>query len=392
MAGPVHLRRRVLSETAHLSGLLHQVLKSLLHGAKVESVQEKKALTLAGWFDWLAEHDWPETLDEKTIGFRTGRFNNHVRDIFGAVPLTKIDSLQVRTFYKTLRNNGVGHATIIAIKADLVRAFNQAITPYGRVPMSHANPFRLTIQSAPLQDAVAITPEQAVAAIICKKLNLKERAILASFLLVGLRLSEQMALTREQLLFDQNLIYIDRAVKLDKKSGQTVRLPKGNKKRLAVMCPTLKAILCEYAGELAHGAFLWPAENNNKPRMKKSTYDVWVAIVANSGLPADMSPHDCRLSHINWIEKLLPEVSPTTLKEHVGHASGSSVTEISYTRPLTPAQDILRNGIELLVTAISSKQRYRPCRLYRRVIPTTCSIFRGKSQPNDGSDLWPSRL
>lgn len=93
-------------------------LKSLLHGAKVESAQEKKALTLAGWFDWLAEHDWPETLDEKTIGFRTGRFNNHVRDIFGAVPLTKIDSLQVRTFYKNLRNNGVGHATIIAIKAD----------------------------------------------------------------------------------------------------------------------------------------------------------------------------------------------------------------------------------------------------------------------------------
>jgi len=227
-----------------------EFLKSLRHGAKVESAQEQKALTLAGWFDWLAEHDWPETLDEKTIGFRTGRFNNHVRDIFGAVPLTKIDSLQVRTFYKNLRSNGIGHATIIAIKADLVWTFNQAITPYGRVPISHANPFRLTVQSAPLRDAVAITPEQAVEAIACKKLNLKERAMLATFLLAGMRLSEQMALTREQLLFNQNLIYIDRAVKLDKKGGQTVGLPKGNKKRLAVMCPALKAILCECAGDL----------------------------------------------------------------------------------------------------------------------------------------------
>lgn len=261
-----------------------EFLKSLLHGAKVESAQEKKALTLSGWFDWLAEHDWPETLDEKTIGFRTGRFNNHVRDIFGAVPLTKIDSLQVRTFYKNLRGNGVGHATIIAIKADLVRTFNQAITPYGRVPMSHANPFRLTVQSAPLRDAVAITPEQAVTAIACKNLSLKERAMLATFLLAGVRLSEQMALTREQLLFNQNLIYIDRAVKLDKKGGQTVGLPKGNKKRLAVMCPALKAIPCEYAGDLAPGAFLWPAECDNKPRMKKRTYDVWEAIVAKSAV------------------------------------------------------------------------------------------------------------
>jgi len=83
--------------------------------------------------------------------------------------------------------------------------------------------------------------------------------------------------------------------------------------------------------------------------MKKRTYDVWEAIVAKSGLPEDMSPHDCRLSHVNWIEKLLPEVSPTTLKEHVGHASGQTVTEINYTRPLTPALDLLREGIERLV-------------------------------------------
>ena len=74
-------------------------------------------------------------------------------------------------------------------------------------------------------------------AIACKKLSLKEKAVLATFLLAGVRLSEQMALTREQLLFDQNLIYIDRAVKLDKKGGQAVGLPNGNKKRLAVMCP-----------------------------------------------------------------------------------------------------------------------------------------------------------
>jgi integrase len=256
----------------------------------------------------------------------------------------------VRSFYKSLRNNGVGQATIIAIKADMVRTLNQAITPYGRVPMSHANSFRLAVPSAPLREAVAITPEEAVAAIGCKELIPRERAMLATFLLAGVRLSEQMALTRQQLLFDQNLIYVDRAVKLDRKGGQTIGLPKGNKKRLIVMCPSLKTILCEYAGNLSPADLLWSAECGNKPRMKKRTYDTWEAILAKAGLPPEMSPHDCRLSHINWIEKLMPLVSPTTLKEHVGHASGSSVTEINYTRPLTPAQDILREELHRLLS------------------------------------------
>jgi len=58
-----------------------------------------------------------------------------------------------------------------------------------------------------------------------------------------------------------------------------------------------------------------------------------------------MSPHDCRLTHINIIEKLMPMVSATTLKEHVGHAA-SGVTEANYTRPLTTAQAVLRDELD----------------------------------------------
>jgi len=118
--------------------------------------------------------------------------------------------------------------------------------------MSHANPFRLTVQSAPVRDAVAITPEQTIAAIACKRLSLKERAMLA--------------------------------------------------------------------------------------------INVWGAIVAKCGQPSEMSPLDCRLSHVNWIEKLLLEVSPTTLKEHVGLASGSSVTDITTLDPLHPLKTFSATG------------------------------------------------
>jgi integrase len=74
-------------------------------------------------------------------------------------------------------------------------------------------------------------------------------------------------------------------------------------------------------------------------------YATWRTILKDGGLPAEMTPHDCRLTHINWIEKLMPEVSATTLKEHVGHA-GEGVTQVNYTRPITSSQKILRDGIE----------------------------------------------
>jgi integrase len=82
--------------------------------------------------------------------------------------------------------------------------------------------------------------------------------------------------------------------------------------------------------------------------MKKLVYATWRTIVKDAKLPPDMSPHDCRLTHINWIEKLIPEVSRTTLKEHVGHAA-DGVTETNYTRPLSTAQSGLRDALERVV-------------------------------------------
>jgi integrase len=323
-------------------------LHGLRKGEKVEVARRSRELTLGGWFDWLAENDWSENLDEKTVAIRKGRFEKYARKEFGDVPLSRINPLAVRRYYRALAAKGVGQPTLIALKADLVRCFNQAIAPYGRVPAYQANPFRLVLKAAEPRDAVAITPQHAAQALACEDLEASERAMLALYLLGGVRLSEQMAFRAGQIRFGSGLIAVDRAVKLGKTGSQEIGLPKGGKARMVVMCPTLEAILREIASERAPDALLWPCQTKNEPITKKRTYDAWKEIVKKSKLPKEMSPHDCRLSHINWIEKLLPEVSPTTLKEHVGHAA-QGVTEANYTRPLTPAQDILRNGLERLV-------------------------------------------
>jgi integrase len=305
-------------------------------------------MTLSEWFKWLAENDWPESLAERTIADRLSRFTKYAAPIWGAMPLRKIDPLKVRSFYRKLKEDGVGQPTILALKRDLVRAFNQAVSPYQQVPMTWANPFRLTLQAAPPRDAVALTPQAAKKALLSPKLTEDRRAMLAVFLLSGVRLSEQMAMTRGQLLFEQGLIYIDRSIKFGSKGNQSVGLPKGNKVRLAVMCPTLVRVLRAHTEGMSSEQVIWAAFSENKARMKKLVYATWRTIVKDAGLPAEMTPHDCRLSHINWIEKLMPEVSATTLKEHVGHAA-QGVTEANYTRPLTPAQELLAKHIERVV-------------------------------------------
>lgn len=325
-----------------------EFLRSLKRSDEVAAVLKVKDTTFGEWFTWLSEHDWPETLDPKTIRDRVSRYKKYAASTWGGVPLTKIDPLDVRAFYQRLKEDGVGDHTRIALKAGLVRAFNQAITPYRRVPHFWSNPFCLDMPMPTRREAVALSPEEATRALASRKLDDSRRAMLGVFLLAGLRLGEQMALTRGQLKLEEGLILVDRAVKLDARSAQTVGLPKGDKVRTAVMCDRLKRLLEPVVSGLSDGDLVWPQATSNKPRMKALVYATWRRIRKEASLPDDMSPHDCRLTHINWIEKLCPEVSPTTLKEHVGH-SADGVTEVNYTRPLGPAQEGLKAALDGLI-------------------------------------------
>ncbi|MBI1331286.1 MAG: tyrosine-type recombinase/integrase [Armatimonadetes bacterium] len=322
-----------------------EFLRSLKRQEKVETARQNREMTLEEWVIWLAENDWPESIATVTIEQRKRRFRKYTKKHFGDTPLSKIDPMKVRAFYKELRENGAKETLVISVRADLVRAFNQAIVPYGRIPMTMANPFRLSVPQPRIRVAVALTPNEVKAGITGEKLDTSRRALLALLLLGGLRLGEMMAMKKSKLRFDENLIDIDVAVKVAFGGRQFLGLPKGDKTRSAIMSERLKEILLELVRDMGPDDYLWPKATINEPRMKKQVYEIWKTIVTDAGLPIDMSPHDCRLTHINIVEKLMPEVSQTTWKEHVGHAA-SGVSEIHYTRPLTPAQYILRESLD----------------------------------------------
>lgn len=332
-------------------------------GQVVQEVNDRKALKLDTWFDELAgtkankyEGRWyQEGLNAKTIAYRVGRFNKYVRkSVIGTSPIKSLSLDRVRCFFHELEALGVGQPTIQKIKVDLVKVVNDAVDTYEKLP-NIRNPFaKVKVSAAVLREAVTLSPLQAKAA-IARQTTLRDRAMLGLFLMGGLRLAEQMAITKEQIDFTKGIILIDRAVQLGRTGAQSVGSPKSGKTRMVVMCPSLASLLQPLMNE--PGNYLFPCATEDKPRMKTLVYATWRKIKKNGKLPAQTVTRDCRLSHNNWIEKLMPTVSMSTRLEHMGHSTsrsdglnkGITVNLRNYTRFLDEAQDILRQELERVI-------------------------------------------
>ncbi|MGD9727777.1 MAG: tyrosine-type recombinase/integrase [Nitrospira sp.] len=345
-------------------------LKARVHtGQKIEESNTKKALTLNAWFDDLAGTSesgyagrWSEDgMKLQTIAAKVSRYNSNVRHSeLGSLPVQFIDVDRARAFFRAMKEAGKSKATMKDVQAVLVKVMNDAIDTYEKFPNLRNAFSKVKLETPEAREAIVVTPENAMKAI--RKLGAPaDRAFLGLFFLAGLRLSEQMALTAEQVDFTQGVIVIDRAIKLGPTGRQEVGLPKGDKTRLVALCPTLADLLKPVVGD--SDGYLFSAESADKPKMKKVVYSTWKRILKESGLPDELELRDCRLSHNSWIEKFCPKVSLSTRLEHMGHSvnrnnsehKGLTVNVRNYTRFLSGGLDILRKELERVVKAAERK-------------------------------------
>lgn len=339
-------------------------LKAKVHtGQRVTEASTKRLLTLNAWFDDLAgttlnnfQGRWAEDgMKAQTVAVKVSRYNAHVRKSdLGAMPLQHIDVDAARAFFRMMKEADKSKATIKDVQGVLVKVMNDAIDTYEKVP-NLRNPFpKVKLETPDVREAIALSPKEGMAA-IRKLKDPEDRAFLGLFLLAGLRLSEHMAVTKEQIDFERGVIVIDRSVKFGRTGHQDIGLPKGDKTRVVAMCPMLADLLLDVVQEATSHVF--PASAVDQPRMKKLVYSTWKRILKESGLPQDLELRDCRLSHNSWIEKLCPKVSLSTRLEHMGHSvnrsnsehKGLTVNVRNYTRFLSGGLDILRKELESLV-------------------------------------------
>ena len=306
------------------------------NGAKA-SDKRKSEWTLEQTFDWLKDTVWPQKLEKSTIGTRLCRYNLHVHNDWGGYLLSDIDPVEFQEWILKVKASGVGDPTVQKIKSDLVTLWNEAVR-YGRAPRTYANPFMVEISGGPVRVATVLSPNVVVKAVL--KATDAKRTLLALGFYAGLRIGEIQALTWSQIR--ESFILVDRAVKA---RPEVVGLPKKNRVRQVVLCEHLRVVLDNHDRV---GEHVLRQLRFDKHLTKKQVYTLWKDAVSESGLPAGIKTHDMRLNHINWLEKLAPEVSDTTLREHVGHAT-SGVTQTNYTRPLTDSQRSLANSLDRIL-------------------------------------------
>lgn len=288
-------------------------LKARVHTRQsIKVANSKRAVTLNGWFDDLAgtpandfSGRWFEDgMKEQTIAVKVSRFNAHVRQSdLGSMPLQYLDVDKARSFFRAMKEAGKSKATMKDVQGVLVKVVNDAIDTYEKVP-NLRNPFsKVKLESPDVREAVTLSPKEAMSSL--RRIDdPQDRAFLALFLLAGVRLSEHMAMATDQVDFERGLIVVDRAVKFGRTGRQEMGQPKGDKARIVAMCPTLAALLRNAFSTTKH---LFPASTLDQPRMKKYVYTRWRRIVSEAGLPDDMEPRDCRLTHNSWLENSAPK-------------------------------------------------------------------------------------
>lgn len=354
-------------------------------GVRAEAVRSRAATSVQAVFEefagrkeegyldgkWVADGSSPLTVS--TAAYRWGKWVEG--SPVAKVPIRSLSRDHARAHVRSMRERGAPVQTILDVTGVFKKVVNGAIRERPNC-RDLLNPFvGLSVESNQERGArlkargereategprlVTLSPKAAMKGIRAAE-DPQARALLAVRLLAGLRLGEEMALCEEQLDFERGIIVVDRAVHLTPTGGQYVGLPKGNKIRLVAMCPTLAAILRDHVGTLPSGRqHLFGASREDRPRMKDKTYNLWQAALEAAGLPQGLVPKGCRVSHNNWVEKLMPRVSPSTRLEHMGHSlkgvegapKGLTVNLRNYTAHIPEAYAILRREIERVLKA-----------------------------------------
>ena len=290
--------------------------------------------TLNQLVEWLETNLWGLRGEQSTRSARKGRYRIYVQTDWGNHLLDQIDPMEFQEWINKVAAAGVGASTVSKIKSDLVQTWNEGLR-FGKCSRMLANPFQATTVTPVPRIAVVLAPSEAMAAF--QKLTGNRRTFFALGTFGGLRMGEILAFRRQQI--HEGFMLIDSAIK---KRPERLGLPKKDKVRQAVLCNTLKTVLESLQWQ---GEFCLRQQTQDHFLTRKQAYGLWNTVLEEGRLPKEFDTHDMRLNHINWLEKMAPEVSGTTLQEHVGHSSGG-VTQQNYTRPLTLSQESLACALD----------------------------------------------
>lgn len=289
---------------------------------------EPSVMTVRQWLDrWL--RDYTSGVDENTL-HTYQQSVNRISEYIGEIPLTKLNSLHVRSLVSALEQKGYAPNTISLNRTVLSTALGVAVD--GK--LIRENPCR-GVKVRKRETEMHIVDRPHFAAFI-QETNQTKYALPLQFLLyTGLRIGELRGLTWEQVDFAKREIRIDRQLS----RSLRVSLPKYAKTRTVKLTPGAVAILerqrialKEQRMALGHdfpvvgGVQDLVFRSATGGEVKETVLNVELKRIGESIGVSGLHLHDLRHSYA--VASLRAGVDVKTLQQSLGHASAAMTLDV----------------------------------------------------------------
>ena len=288
-------------------------------------------LTLAEYLDrWL--DSIRGTLAPRTVRRHEELTRLHIRPALGKVKLSKLNALQVQSFYRCKLDEGLSAATVVKIHSTLSKSIKQAVR------------WRLV----PLNVCAAVTPPRIVKPEIRPLDAQQMKALLTAaegtdlyalwVLLVstGVRIGEALALRWNDVDLDARTLRVNRTV-----FRGEISQPKTNSSRRTIKLSQLAIGALQQHPRTAEFVF---CTGSGKPiNVSNLRNRSWKRVLEGAGLPQSTRLHDLRHSSATLL--LSRSVPVKVVSEMLGHAD-VSITLSIYAHVLPDMQDGAADAID----------------------------------------------
>lgn len=283
--------------------------------------------------DWIYEKKNVEQLEESTIQTHISRINCYFKDFFQDVELQKIDSKLLSDFYTYLNLKNLSAETVHKIHAIVNNSFKLAVRN-GLVSSNPAQGIKLPKVHQKEKNSLSDLEVKKIlqaAKDYCDSDKIQNKNIFPLIklaLVSGLRRGELVALTWDNIDFENNKIYVTSSV-CELKNKIFIKSTKTDASKRSMIIPDFMInILREHKKNFATGKFVFPSSTDkDKPQAPSNICRAYRKILNLAGVKSSLHI----LRHTNITNLITNGTDIKTVKNRAGHTRIE--TTMSYTHP-----------------------------------------------------------
>jgi integrase len=339
-------KRKYLNQTIHgglrdAQGHLNKMLSERDRGRNLDSSRQTLNQYLERWLELCAK----PRLRAKSLKDYEGLLRRYVRPRLGSKSLASISALDIQTLYRDLLVRGLSARSIRYTHAVLRSALKQAMR-WNLILSNPADSVDLPRQER--RQIGVLTVEQArtfVKAIA----GHPYWVLFALALTTGMRPSEYLGLTWNDLDLDRGTVSVSHTLEWRKGGWQFAETKRSRSRRLVKLQAWVVALLRERAPkeekENPRDLLLFRARRGGPIRESRFVRDHFKPLLRSAELPA-IRLYDLR--HTAATISLIAGVSPKVISEQLGHASVAFTLDV-YSHVLPHMQDAAAERVQALL-------------------------------------------